>query len=160
MSGNLFSSPASHKPFFFPAWLLRSEQDDGPFVPSLGLSCWDCLHADLTQTRAIHTRHGDTCVRSSDPPDFPIGALYFAVTPSETSTEGHGGGRTRNSLLSSVAALSHLAVANVRSPEVTLGFDVVDGAFGRMLDVKTENGFACVVVAHARLLCAHSPLFV
>lgn len=159
MSGNLFSSssPASHQPVF-PAWLPWSEPDGGPFVPSLRLSCWNCLRTDPTQTRAVNTRRGDTCVRSSDPPGFPISALYFAVTPSETSTEGHAG--TRNSLLSSLAALSYLAVANERSPEVTLGFDVVDGAFGRMLEVNTENGFACVVLAHARSLCAHSPLFV
>lgn len=58
----------------------------------------------------------------------------------------HGG--TRSSLLSSVAA----------SPEVTLGFDEVDGAYGQMLDVNTENGFACVVLAHARFLRAHPPL--
>lgn len=58
----------------------------------------------------------------------------------------HGG--TRNSLLSSAAA----------SPEVTLRFDEVDRALGQMLDVNTENGFACGVLAHARFLRAHRPL--
>lgn len=139
----------------FPARRARSEPHDAPFVPSLGLSCWNCLHADPTQARAITTPHGDACVRSSDPPDLPISALYLAVTPSEASAEGHAG--TRNSWLSSV--LSYLAVANGRSPEVTLRFDVVGGACGQMLDVNTQNGFACVVWARARLLCAHPPTF-
>lgn len=97
--------------------------------------------------------------------DYPVG---IASTGHQRSTRGHlrasrfsdkrsffrchatsnihGG--TRSSLLSSVAA----------SPEVTLGFDEVDGAFGQMLDVNTENGFACVVLAHARFLRAHPPL--